>query len=128
MSVKLNSYPVQLQIDPASNINLISQKSWKTVGQPLLTSTRHVVWSASKDCQQQSRLKIKHWKKYTLQIWGTFWDLIFIESLGLLSIVLNFVCNAVSKSSAHATMNQTGFSPIFTVLLSFLFFFISLEA
>ena len=50
VSVKLYSYPVRLQIDSTSDIILISQKLFKTIRQSPLTSTRHVVRSASGDC------------------------------------------------------------------------------
>ena len=50
MSVKLNSHSVRLQIDTASDITLISQRLWKTLGRRPLTFTRHVARIASGDC------------------------------------------------------------------------------
>lgn len=36
VAVELNGSPVHLQIDTASNITLISQALWKTIGQPVM--------------------------------------------------------------------------------------------
>ena len=45
VSVELSNHP-----DTASDITLISQKLWKSIGKPQLTSTKHVGRGASGDC------------------------------------------------------------------------------
>ena len=50
VAVQLNGHPVQQQVDTASDITLISQSLWETIGQPSWTSTGHVAQSASGDC------------------------------------------------------------------------------
>ena len=47
--VKLNGHSVRLQTDTASDITLISQRLWKTIGQSPVTSKRLLARSASKD-------------------------------------------------------------------------------
>ena len=48
--VKVNSHYVRLQIDTVSDITFISQRLWKTIGQPPVTPSRHVAWSPFDDC------------------------------------------------------------------------------
>ena len=127
MSVKLNSHPVRLRIDTASDITLISQKLWKTIGQPPLTSKRHVAWSTSRDYvhstdELSAIIKIEDKTasgKVCCRFETTFWDLI-LSSLGLLDIPLNCICNAVSRSSTQSAITDQieeilkRFSPVFT--------------
>ena len=100
MSVKLNSHPVHLQIDTATDITLISQRLWKTIGLPPLTSTRHVAWSTSGDCVHipgelpviiKIEDKTASGKIYVADLRHNLLGLDFIESLGLLDIPLNWL-------------------------------------
>ena len=129
VSVKLNSHPVRLQIDTASDITLISQRQWKTISQPPLTSSRHVARSASGECVHIVRelpavIKIEDktasGKVYVADLRHNLLGLDFIESLDLVDIPLHFICYAVSKSSIQSTItDQTEgilkrFKPVFT--------------
>ena len=122
-------HPVRLEIDTASDITLISESLWKTIDQPPLTSTRHVAQSASGDHvhitgELSAIIKIEDktasGKVYVADSRYNLSVLDFIESLGLLDTLLNFICNAVSRSSTqNAITDQTEeilkrFSPVFT--------------
>ena len=127
MAVQLNGHPVQLQVDTASDITLISQSLWETIGQPSLTSTSHVAQSASGDCvhitgELRATIKMKNkTASGTIHIANSSHNLLgldFIEPLGLLDIPLNQICKVVSSSSPQNTIDQTKdimkrFSPVF---------------
>ena len=128
MSVELNIHPVWLQIDTTLDITLISQKLWKSIGKPQLTSTKHVAQSASGDCvhimgelpatiriEEKTASGIIFISNYQHNLLG----LDFIEPLGL-DIPLNFVCKAVSKLLTQSAIKDLiedilkRFSPVFT--------------
>ena len=124
VAVQLNGHPVQLQVDTASDITLISQ----TIGQPILTATSHVAQSASEDCvhitgELPATIKLKtKTASGTIYIANSSHNLLgldFIEPLGLLDIPLNQICKVVSSSSPlNNTIDQTKeimkrFSPVF---------------
>ena len=80
VSVNLNSHSVQLQIDTTMDITLITQKLWKTIGQSLLTPARCVVWNASGDCPQKSKLRTKQHRERSREIQDTtYWVLILLS-------------------------------------------------
>ena len=126
MSIKLNDHSFWLQIDTTSDITFISQRLWKTLGQPPRTPKRHVTWSASGDCVHITGAtmeiddKTASGKIYIADSRYNQLDLDFIKSLGFLDIPFNSVCNAVSRSPAQgAITDQTNdtrerFSPVFT--------------
>ena len=120
---------VQLQIDTASDINLISQKLWKGTGKPQFTATKHVAWSVSGDCvlitgklPETIRIEEKIASEiiYISNSQHNLLGLDFIGPLGLLDIQLNFVCHAVSKSLTQSAIKDLTkdilkrFSPVFT--------------
>ena len=132
MAVQLNGHPVQLQVDTASDITLISQSLWETIGQPSLTSTSHVAQSASGDCvhitgELPATIKMKDkTASGTIYIANSSHNLLgldFIEPLGFLDIPLNQICKVVSSSSPqNNTIDQTKdimkrFSPVFKNIL-----------
>ena len=88
-------HPVQPQVDTASDITLISQSLWETIGQPSLTSTSHVAQCASGNCvhitgELPATIKMKgKTASGTIYIANSSHDLLgldFIEPLGLLNI------------------------------------------
>ena len=100
-----------------------------TIGQPPLISTRHVSQIASGDCvhiigELPAIIKIEDktasGKEYVADSRHNPLGLDFIESPGLLDTPLNFVCNAVSRSTTQSAItDQTEdilkrFSPVFT--------------
>ena len=125
--VKLNGHSVRLQIDTASDITLISQRLWKTIGQLPVTPT--VAGRASGDCVDingklpatiENEDKTASGKINRADSRYNVLGLDFIESLGLLDIPRNSVCNAISRSPKQsAIMELTDdltkrFSPVFT--------------
>ena len=107
VAVQLNGHPVQLQVDTASDITLISQSLWETIGQPSLTSTSHVAQSASGNGvhitgELPATIKMKEktvsGNIYIANSSHNLLGLDFIEPLGLLDIPLNRICKVVSSS------------------------------
>ena len=98
MSVELNNHPVRLQIDIASNITLISQKLWNSIGKPQFTFAKHVARSDSGDSVHitgKVTATIRIEEKTASGIicisnsQHNILGLDFIEPLGLLDIPLN---------------------------------------
>ena len=94
----VNDHPVQLQVDTASDITLISQSLWETIGQPSLTSTSLVAQNASGDFvhitgELPATIKLKNKTAsgtiYIANSCHNLQGLDFIDPLGLLDIPLN---------------------------------------
>ncbi|GAA51096.1 hypothetical protein CLF_105581 [Clonorchis sinensis] len=65
VSVRIKGTPVRLQLDTASDITIISKRTWKLLGSPALTRTKQVARSAS-----DSLLKLSGEFKYSMTVDG----------------------------------------------------------
>ena len=110
MSVKLNGHCLV-----TNKHHLILQILWKIIGQPPVTLTRHVAWSASGNCvpateELSATIEIEDKtvsrKIYVADSRHKLWGFDFIESLGLLNIPFNSVWNAVCKSEAQSAITE----------------------
>lgn len=107
--VSVNNKPVCFQFDTASDITLISQTSWKLLGEPCLSATDHIARSASGDqihltgeltCNVTFQVTTFSGvcylaEKSELNLIGLDW----IEQLNLFEIPLKFVFNTFSFTS-----------------------------
>lgn len=124
ITVEINSIPIRLQIDTASDITILSNESWQKIGSPQTTMTDHAARNASGDplpllghfkCQMVFKGKQISSMCYisgipSLNILG----IDNIELLQLFDVPINSICNQVkskqptqSKSSIAKTVSTS---------------------
>ena len=112
LTLKINDKVTTLQIDTASDITVISLSTWISIGKPTYRPTQHVARDASgsalpilgefscefKFLSTSARGICYIVKLECLNLLGLDW----IEKLGLFSVPLNSICNAVCSDSVPA--------------------------
>lgn len=114
ITVRVNGQPVRLQLDSASDITIISEKLWRTLGQPPVQQTKqiaisacggHVQLTGQLHCCVSFRGTTFHGSCFVttseLNLLGLDW----FERLGLADIPINAICNHVShptSSDSHS--------------------------
>ncbi|VDN16210.1 unnamed protein product [Dibothriocephalus latus] len=117
LTVSINGKPVRLQLDTASDISLISKRTWQRIGRPRMTISDKKAMNVSGgflrltgelDCdvsfestQFKGTCYLTNHRKLDLN------DLDWIEKLGLLDLPLNRFCNGVQSAwPSPAKSNQ----------------------
>ena len=106
ISVHINGRPVRMQLDTASDITIISEKLWHTLGRPPVRQTAQTAISAcgghlkligKLECCVSFRGKTFSGPCYVtnrnLNLLGVDW----FENLGLADIPINMICNHVNS-------------------------------
>ncbi|VDP71967.1 unnamed protein product [Echinostoma caproni] len=125
VSVHINNHPVRLQIDTASDINIISRRIWQSLGRPTLHPTTEYATSA---CGGSLTLLGRVARTVTFNdksivgdcfVTQTHLNLIgidWLEPLGLLNAPINSVCISilsVSESTEMSPHDATHFADVF---------------
>lgn len=128
ISVGLNESPVRFQFDTASDITLISHKTWTKIGKPNLIKTNHIAKSASGNdikltgelkCSVSFRNKVFTGTCYVTDTDLNLIGLDWIEELDLFTVPLESVFNSFSLTSTQDTakhftqMLKSKFSDLF---------------
>lgn len=107
ITILVNGYPVRLQLDTASDITIISEKLWRTLGQPPVHQAKqtaisacggHLQLTGQLNCCISFRGTTFHGTCYVtssdLNLLGLDW----FERLGLADIPISSICNHVSST------------------------------
>ncbi|KER33031.1 hypothetical protein T265_00942 [Opisthorchis viverrini] len=110
LTVTVNGHPIRLQLDTASDITIISERLWRTLGQPPI---RQAARTATSACGGE--LKLSGELQCCVSFRGTTFvgscyitatelnllGLDWFDRLGLADIPISAVCNAVQSPTAH---------------------------
>jgi hypothetical protein len=116
LTVSINSIPVRLQLDTASDVTLISKSTWELLGKPVLSPTNHQAHSASgntlkltgelncvvsfKDISTPAICYLTDFSN--LNLLGLDW----IDKLNLMHVPLSTVCNNVQLETNSDTIKH----------------------
>lgn len=116
ITVKINNYPVKIQIDTGSDISIISQEVWQIIGKPATTTTIHSAKNASGDILQltsqfdcnitlntetiTATCYVSNIKN--LNLMGIDW----IEAFGLWDVPISTLCNQIKNKTDNSFINR----------------------
>ena len=124
VTILVNGCQVRLQLDTASDITIISENLWRTLGQPPIKTSSHIAVSAC-----GGRLQLLGRLQCCVSFRGITFDgtcyvtptdlnlmgLDWFEQLGLADVPINAICNSVRSTTSGKPMEQIfqQFAPVF---------------
>lgn len=116
IKMKVNDVSVKLQIDTGSDISIISESTWRTIGKPELKQTTHSARNASGEIFELSSELNCSIEFNGTQTTGTCYistanlDIIgidWIEKFSLWDVPINSICNQIQSHSRNPSIQQS---------------------